>query len=35
MRLLTVAGQLGKDVPSGTLKSVLPTAGLSKEGDKS
>jgi predicted RNA binding protein YcfA (HicA-like mRNA interferase family) len=29
--VVTVAGQLGKDVPTGTLKAILKAAGLSQE----
>jgi len=29
--IVTVAGQLGKDVPVGTLKAILRSAGLKEE----
>jgi len=31
--VVTVPGQLGKDVPVGTLKSILRSAGLDNEGN--
>ena len=30
--VVTVPGQLGKDVPAGTLKAILRSAGLDKRG---
>ena len=32
--VVTVPGQLGKDIPLGTLKAILKTAGLESERDK-
>jgi len=31
--VVTVAGQLGKDVPAGTLKAILRSAGLERKSD--